>query len=41
VPRTTAVEARVAKEAEESALLLGLDDFESNLPPMAAKQKGA
>ena len=38
VPRTMAYEARVAKEAEESALLLGLDDFEANLPPMAAKK---
>lgn len=39
VPRTTAFEARVAKEAEENVLLLGLDDFESNLPPMASKKE--
>jgi hypothetical protein len=40
VPHTTAFEARVAKEAEERDLLLGLDDFEANLPPIAGK-KGA
>ena len=37
VPRTTAFDARKAKEAEESSLLLGMDDFESSLPPLTAK----
>ena len=41
VPRTAAFEVRKAKEAEESSMLLGLDDFEANLPPMPAKPMGA
>lgn len=37
VPRTTAFQARAAREAEESSMLIDLGDFEANISKLSAK----